>query len=341
MRTRLAVGLGVVVTLAGLCVVTGCHAPEESETDVREAETSEAPTGFVRVGRPGAVDIETSYDLSGLSIPKDQIHTLLPRDAIPALTDPPRQALTEAGWLPPEARIVVVRTKTEVLGVPLRVLNWHEIVNTTVGGVPVAVTYCPLCDSAAVFDRRVKSADGATETLEFGVSGALYNSNVLMYDTAHKGLWSQYAMEAVSGPYAGTSLRSLPIELVSLGVFSTQHPGAEIVSDQTGVARDYSVSPYDSFFADDGLMVPVSGVGDALAKKTLGVAVEYADRSWFVPATLIGDNGYTLETPAGGVTMTRSDAGVRVTSAPETVRTMQGFYYSWSAFHPDGNVVTE
>ena len=304
---------------------------------------------FQKVRRPGSVELEAEYDLSNLSIPMDEIHTLLPRDAIPALTDPKRQDASDAEWLDSEARIIVVRLNNEVLGVPLAVLDWHEIVNTTVGGEPIAATYCPLCDSATVFNRRVElpaaeHAEGETQpesvVLEFGVSGSLYNSNVLMYDRRDKGLWSQLGMRAVSGPLTGTTLDMLPVEVVSLAQFKAENPKAQIVSNETGHERNYGESPYESYFTQDVIIVPVKSIGDALPRKTLGVGVALDDQAWFVPEDRCR-NGYTLTTPAGDVLLTSDEAGVSVTSAPEGVRTAQTFYYSWSAFYPDTQVIGE
>lgn len=315
------------------------------------AKPQAQPDGFQRVQRPGSVDIDKEYNLAGLSIPKDQIHTLLPRDAIPALTDPKTEPASKADWLPDDARVIEVVVGNDVLGVPLRVLDWHEIVNTTVGGEPIAATYCPLCDSATVFSRRVTptAAPGGGSAsrpspvvLEFGVSGALYNSNVLMYDRKDKGLWSQLGMHALSGPLAGTALDMLPVEVVSFAEFRKAHPAARIVSKETGHPRDYSRSPYESYFKDEGLMVPVAGVGEALPRKTLGVGIAVgegdASEAWFVPLEAIGQ-GREIETPAGKVTLARSDAGVAVGQAPKGVRTAQTFYYSWSAFYPRTTVI--
>lgn len=332
------------------------------------AKAEAQPDGFTRVQRPGSVDIEKDYNLAGLTIPVEQIHTLLPRDAIPALTDPKTEPADKADWLPDDARIVKIVVEGDVLGVPLRVLDWHEVVNTTVGGEPIAATYCPLCDSATVFSRRVtplppKAAEGAAGgrgagegggsgskpspaitpvVLEFGVSGALYNSNVLMYDKQDKGLWSQLGMHAVSGPLAGTALEMLPVEVVSFAAFKKAHPGAWIVGKDTGHERDYSRSPYESYFKNEGLMVPVAAVGDVLPRKTLGVGIAVGEgdaaQAWFVPVDAIAD-GYSIATPEGKVVLSKSDAGVVVTQVSKGVRTAQTFYYSWSAFYPKTTVV--
>jgi peroxiredoxin len=314
-------------------------------TTVAAAQTTLAGSNdedFRRVRRPGSVDLAQEYTLANLQIPENEIHTLLPRDAIPALTDPALADGAEVNWLSGDARVIAVTVGKQTVGVPLAILDWHEVVNMTVGGEPVAVTYCPLCDSAAVFSRRVPTPDdgGNAESavLEFGVSGALYNSNVLMYDRRDKALWSQLGMRAVSGPFAGTALKTLPVQLVAFSRFRTAHPSAKTVSRDTGHERAYGQSPYESYFASEGLMVPVAGVGDALPRKTLGLGVATDSAAWFIPVESIG-NEYTLTTPAGDVSITRGPAGVAVKDVPSGVRTAQTFYYSWSAFYPETAVV--
>lgn len=292
-----------------------------------------------------------NFDLSNLSAPRDQIVTLLPPDSIPALTDPKQEPAEKATWLPDEARVIEVSAGNEVLGVPLRVLDWHEIINTTVGGEPVAITYCPLCDSAVVFSRRVHARAGEADeagdqpperVLEFGVSGSLYNSNVLMYDRADRALWSQLAMRALSGPLAGTVLESLPVQVVTFSEFKKSHPGASIVSRETGIDRNYQASPYEAYFKNDHLLVPVESAGTALPRKTRGVGIAYgegqAEVAWFVPEDAIGESR-VFETPAGQLVLTSGDAGVAVAGTPEGVRTAQAFYFSWSAFYPTTRIL--
>jgi hypothetical protein len=294
------------------------------------------------VARSVSVDLDATYNLDRLSIPREQIHTLLPRDAIPALTDPALEPAADAEWLFPRDRVFAVTVGDETLGFPFRILNFHEIVNTTLGGEPVAATYCPLCDSATVFSRRVQRTgpEGQTrdETLEFGVSGALYNSNVLMYDQSDMALWSQLGMRAVSGPLAGISLRHLPVRIITFEEFVREHPDANVVSRETGHNRNYAKSPYEDFFRSDRLLVPVMGVGEALPPKTLGLGVLAGGNAYFVVADAIGE-GFELPTPLGPVRAERTGAGVRVLEAPAQARTAQTFYYAWSAFHPRTRII--
>ncbi len=299
-------------------------------------------TGFRTVRR--GVNIEAEYDLSGLTIPEEQIHTLVRKDGIPALTDPNLEKVNEANWLEPGARVIEAVVGTEVLGVPLQILDHHEIVNTTLGGEPIAITYCPLCDSATIFSRRVKrrgEGDGGDLVLEFGVSGALYNSNVLLYDRTYQGLWSQLGMEAVSGPLVGSKLDMLPVRLVTYAEFKNKYPRGDLVSRDTGHSRSYEGSVYGDYFARDSLMVPVAEMGDALPKKTLGVGIATDEQAWFIAKKTIGTKGFTFDTPKGKVTVAKTEAGIVVQEAPPGVRSAQTFYYSWSAFYPNTVVLSK
>ena len=208
----------------------------------------------------GAVAQEKNgFDLSFALVPRDQIlQGGPPRDGIPALTRPEGVRAGEATYLRPDDVVIGVALDGEARAYPLRILMWHEAANDVLGGTPIAVTYCPLCNSALVFDRRV-----AGRTLAFGVSGLLYESNVLLYDRAASGgtesLWNQIQMRAVTGPAAraGQSLRLLPSSMTTWSAWRAQHPETTVLSTNTGFRRDYASSPYGPYFASDELMFPV------------------------------------------------------------------------------------
>ncbi len=327
---------------------TGCALAVSALAVAANAQPESAAPGgddFQRVQRPGSVDLAAEYDLTDLSIPEEEIHTLLPRDAIPSLTDPKLESLASADWLGESDRVISVVIGDEAVAAPLKILTFHEIVNMTVGGEAVAATYCPLCDSATLVSRVVPTGetddDGEPETitLDLGVSGSLYNSNVLMYDRQTKGLWSQLAMRCVSGPLEGTPMTHLPLRVVSWRAFKSEHPEGRVLSRDTGHERPYARAVYEGYFANDDLMVPVRGVGDAIKKKkSLGLGVMSDGRAWFITAEALGER-YELETPSGVVVARAGDGGIEVISAPSGVHTAQTYYYSWSAFNPDVEVI--
>lgn len=203
------------------------------------------------------------FDLSFTLIHKKEILSGGPaKDGIPALTHPQFIAAQQADYLQPDSEIIGVKIGDDIRAYPINVLNWHEIINDTVDGVPIVVTYCPLCRSALVFDRKV-----GDETLEFGVSGLLWNSNVLMYDRQKKerdeSLWSQIKMKAVTGPAAqrGDTLVLRSSQLTTWQQWQKTHPETRVVSEQTGYDRGYRQGAYASYFQTDRLMFPVTQHG--------------------------------------------------------------------------------
>ena len=322
---------------------TNQSASAQASADQLDAE----PEAWRRVQYEGSVDIRKEYDLTGLLVPEEEIHTLLERDAIPALTDPKLEAAVAVDWLDDEDRVIVIDIEGEVVAAPLLILNYHEIVNLTVGGEPVAATFCPLCDSATLISRRVTRTDKegreTEDILEFGVSGALYNSNVLMYDRTDQGLWSQLGMRAISGPLAGTRLKHYPLSIVPFGEFLAEHPDAGVVSRENEHDLEYFEDPYIWVFTSPGTMVPVQAIGEELPMKTQGMGLLSRGEAIFVSGMAIPEGGLTITTPDGDVELRRVGEGtamsISVERAPEGVMTAQTFYYAWSAFNPQTRVV--
>lgn len=360
MRRRVLIGAITLVPLAGLSVWVNQHAIRGV---LRGAEVSGSlgsdgsvdgfgpgAPGFERIIRVGSVLIEREFDLSSLRIPGNEIHTLVELDGIPSLQDPLLGTIEQAVELPSAARVIEVEVGVggRAIAVPLGLLERHEIVNMTVEGEPIAVTYCPLCDSAAVFSRRVgpwSSEIGGRRkaaVLEFGVSGALYNSNVLMYDRTDRGLWSQVEMRCVSGPRAGQTLSTVPVRVVPFSEFRTRHPDGRVVGGNAAGVRGFDQSPYAWVQDAPNPMVQVAGMGDSLPLKTLGVGVRAIvngkEQTWFV-ATDAAANRVTVDTGLGEVAMEFSERGVVVESAPPGVATVQTQYFAWSAFFPDSRVI--
>lgn len=330
----------MLAAVVALTAATAVAQPGRQSTIVPEGEQMTAQR------RDGAVDFNAVYDTSDLRIPESEIHALLPRDAIPSITDPTLQTVEEATWLDDDDRIIDIAINGQRVGVPLRILNRHEVANITIGGSNIAATYCPLCDSATVFSRDLTTTnddgESTTQTLDFGVSGCLYNSNVLMYDRTSMGLWSQLKGECVSGPLAGTSLDHLPVRIVSFASFKRTSPFASIVSNDNGLGEGaYDGNPYQRYFDDpDFILVPIRAFDDRIARKTLGLGVYTPAGSYFVPKENLGER-FVLETTMGKVIAHATDAGIAVDESPQGVRTAQTFYYSWTAFHGQVEIVTE
>ncbi len=166
-----------------------------------------------------------------------------PPDGIPPIDNPQFEDISAAReWLSDESPVVVVEIDGDARAYPLAVLTWHEIVNDVFGDVPVAVTFCPLCNSAIVFDRRV---DG--QTLRMGVSGLLRNSDLVMWDDVTQSFWQQLTGEGIVGAFTGTRMTPLSSQLLSLALFEEQYPDGAVLTRETGFTRSYGRNPYTGY----------------------------------------------------------------------------------------------
>ncbi len=166
-----------------------------------------------------------------------------PRDGIPSIDEPQFITPDEAAvWLADNEPVISLEVNGDARAYPLQVLTWHEIANDTVGGVPVVVTFCPLCNSALVFDRRV-----GDEVFEFGVSGLLRNSDLIMYDRTTETLWQQFTGEAIVGDLVGVQLDFLASAIISFADFREAHPDGVVLSRETGYNRSYGQNPYAGY----------------------------------------------------------------------------------------------
>ncbi len=183
-------------------------------------------------------------DLSKALVPLDDIIPGgPPPDGIPAIDRPVFVAPAQAdAWLTPKEPVLALEIAGDARAYPLQILMWHEIVNDVVAGRPVAVTFCPLCNSGIVFDRVV---DGTT--LDFGTSGKLYKSDLVMYDRQTHSLWAQMEGRAIVGERAGTRLTLVPANTVSYADWKAAHPGGQVLSRETGHVRAYGANPYAAY----------------------------------------------------------------------------------------------
>jgi hypothetical protein len=181
-----------------------------------------------------------------------------PPDGIPAIDKPVFERADTVTWLAGREPVLSLTVGTETRAYPLQVMTWHEIVNDTVDGVPVAVTYCPLCNSGVAFHREV-----AGRVLSFGTSGMLYADNLVMYDRQTESLWPQLTGQASIGVLTGTELVAIPMGVVAWDDFRQAHPSALVLTRETGFERPYGRNPYVGYDNPEGdLLFPLPGETD-------------------------------------------------------------------------------
>ncbi|MGH8775287.1 MAG: DUF3179 domain-containing protein [Jiangellaceae bacterium] len=219
-----------------------------------------------------------------------------PPDGIPAIDAPTFLRVDDVNWLDDTEAVLSLTIEGETHGYPIQVMTWHEIVNDTVGGVPVAATYCPLCNSGVAFDRRVEG-----RVLSFGTSGRLHASNLVMYDRQTETLWPQLTGQASVGVLTGATLASYPMPPVAWRDFQRAHPDAWVLSRDTGFSRDYGANPYAGYDdVDSSPLFPApGGDDDRLAAKERVVALRGDGETVAVLRAAVERAGVLTETVDG------------------------------------------
>ena len=165
-----------------------------------------------------------------------------PKDGIPSMDAPKFHAIADEADLDEKEPVVALAIDGVARAYPVRYLMWREIVNDQIDGKPVTVTYCPLCNSAVVFDGRL-----GDRTLTFGVTGKLRHSDMVMYDRQTESWWQQFTGEGIAGALTGETLTVLPSALRSWGAFKRDHPAGEVMAQPTDIDRAYGRNPYVNY----------------------------------------------------------------------------------------------
>jgi len=194
-----------------------------------------------------------------------------PQDGIPSIDNPKFQSVQDADKILGDSEFVLgLNINGDIRAYPLQILVWHEIVNDVVGDKPVAITYCPLCFTNQVFSRTL--SDGSR--VEFGTSGKLYNSNLVMYDRKSNSLWSQGLGEGIVGEYASTRLEKIPFDIAYWKDWKKLYPESEVLSRDTGSVRPYGADPYGDYYTNDLILFPVANDDKRLGLKEIIIGFE-------------------------------------------------------------------
>jgi hypothetical protein len=276
------------------------------------------------------------------------------KDGIPALDHPRFAPASSVDWLAGREPVIELAVGSDVRAYPLEILIWHEIVNDRIGGTPVAVTFCPLCDTAIAFDRRV-----GRRTLSFGTTGNLRNSDLVMYDRQTESWWQQFGGEALVGRYAGMRLRELPARIVAWREFARRHPHGLVMTRNTGFSRPYGQNPYTGY--DDAStppFFPAAHAGDhRLPAKERVVFLERGGDAAVVPfpvlqrrrvvrVTVGGHHlvvrwhgGVASALDSGSIPRGRDVGAATVTERGKPVVFDEPFWFAVAAFRPHVRIV--
>lgn len=281
------------------------------------------------------------FDLTGSLIYEGHIVPGGPaKGGIPAIDKPVFNRAEDVNWLKPEQRVIGVNHNGIAKAYPLAILNWHEIVNDRFASDPVVVTYCPLCGSGVVYQAL---QDG--QELTFGVSGLLYNSDVLLYDRQTDSLWSQLHHSAITGPMKGKVLEQLPSVHTRWGAWLKDHPDTLVLSRNTGSLRDYSRDPYSGYEDSKLLYFSVEFMSQAFHPKERVIGVELNGQTKAYPFSELAKGALK-----GVLADQLGEAVLRIEYNAElqTGRVFRGeteelpvvnlFWFAWYGFHPKTEV---
>ena len=264
-----------------------------------------------------------------------------PRDGIPSIDQPRFVSADRASLLKPDSLVVGVEIDGISRAYPIAILNWHELVNDQFGKRSVVVSYCPLCGTALVFDAKLEEGG----TLQFGVSGLLYNSDLLLYDRNTESLWSQITGQAISGPHKGQRLLLMPSVLTRWDRWQAEHPDTQVLSVNTGFRRDYSRSPYGDYDNSRALYFPVEFLSRRYHPKerVLGVELDGQFKAYPFAELAKRGNQTTLRDRLGDHSLridydVESRSGRVFDQSGEELAVINAFWFAWYGFHPETEV---
>ncbi len=366
MSGRYIILLLVSVTAVAL-VAAGCGGSDEKTDREKvdealsslEEELAKNPPGpgLGEASPPPSDAASWKTDFSKQLVPLDEFQSGGPaKDGIPAIDIPQFTPADEVDWLDDREPVIKVTVGDETRAYPIQILVWHEIANDQIGSTPIAVTFCPLCNTAIVFDRRLDD-----ETYTFGTTGKLRDSDLVMYDRQTESWWQQFSGEALVGKLAGKKLRQLPARIVSWEEFRRDHASSLVLNRDTGFVRDYGQNPYAGYDSVDSppIFATRNSDDDRLPPKERVVYVEVGDRAYAVPfPSLTKARRVTFDTAEGeievrweggvasaldaaGIASGRDVGAASVRLDREPVPFTEPFWFAVAAFRPDIEIVTE
>lgn len=279
------------------------------------------------------------FELHNATIPIKQIKDGgPPKDGIPSIDQPKFIAADEAK-LSAQARILGVKIHGVAKAYPVAIMNYHEIVNDEFKGQPVVITYCPLCGSGVAFDAQV-----AGKARTFGVSGLLYNSDVLLYDRQSETLWSQIKMEGIAGPLAGEELTMVPTSNTTWHDWKKRHPGSLVLSQDTGYRRNYARNPYPGYNEAKDLYFEVENESSQYHPKETIIGLEINGKFKAYPFSELAKADKrkikdSFQDQVLFIEYDKKNQSARIENEKgEELPALTTFWFAWYAFHPDTKV---
>jgi hypothetical protein len=258
------------------------------------------------------------------------------RDCIPSIDDPNYLSADAATHVADDELVITLSYNGEYRAYPTKILDHHEIVNDTLGGGALAITWCPLCGSAVGIRRTV-----AGEVTEFGVSGVLYNSDLVLYDRATETLWDQIEAKGIVGKLTDEHLELIPVSMSRWAKWRDRHPDTLVLSTDTGFDYDYTEDRFAEYRDSTGLFMPVSATDERVHAKTVVFGFDLPSGSIaYTESALEESGGYDHDLNGEKAEITLHDDGsVTMLRGDQTLYPTRLFWFAWYTFHPGTDLV--
>ena len=287
-----------------------------------------------------AQENRNGFDYSDALVPpKEILWGGVPRDGIPAIHNPTFIEAAEADFLSDTDRVLGLVRNGVTKAYPIRIMDRHEIVNDQFGDERIVVSYCPLCFSGMAFKAMIGG-----EALSFGVSGLLYNSDVLLYDYKTDSLWSQIMSKAISGPMQGTGIEAVPVAHTTWRDWKARHPDTQVLIVNMVLSLRYSSDPYARYQSSDRLMFPVARKNGAYKNKehVVGLTIDGAHKAYPFRELRATGKSMIKDVVAGKIVTIEwheSENYARVLDADgNELPSVIVYWFAWYAFHPSTTV---
>jgi hypothetical protein len=256
------------------------------------------------------------------------------------LNQPRFVSASDAAFMRKKNRVIGIEFDGEARAYPIKILNYHEVVNDRINGESLVISYCPLCGTGMVFHAQAED-----QVLNFGVSGLLYNSDVLLYDRQTESLWSQIMGQAVSGPMKGARLKLVVASHTSWHDWKKQHPDTLVLSIDTGYKRSYELDPYAGYDRTNRLFMPISHDNHQYMRKSLTLGLEIDGHYKAYPFKELRKSPPEFNDHFANLDITiqfdRKNKTARVLDKNgKEIPTVVAYWFAWFTFHPETEIYT-
>jgi hypothetical protein len=338
------------VGIIALLVLVSCTLPTKVDVKEEIPQQSTSQPKLTQQSTKNVYSNEIKQTASGLKYiihPDKLLSGGPPKDGIPSIDDPTFETIEQANsWVNDNELVLGIEYKGKARAYPLQVMVWHEIVNDKINTGPVLITYCPLCGTGIAFEGQIDvNGDGSKQPVEFGVSGKLYNSDLVMYDRATDSYWQQVTGQAIIGELSGQRLKLLPLDTITWKDWKEEHPDTDVLSKNTGHFRSYGASPYGDYDSNEQIYFPVDNVDSRFHPKAIIYGLIVGDKVKAYPEDLLKSAETVEDTFEGkSFTITRTKSGLVSainTETDEEVGLVRSFWFAWYAFYPGTEVYGE